>query len=175
MLGKGVESMLDEICPVQFIEGVNENEEASDENVITTKGFAGVALEYIPKLTYSLKRLCIFLAGQHAPEGHKFKVALCTDHDEKPSNIVLSSGEWTSKEISDNWQEVELEPVVVIRNNRYWITIDVGKGRIALPIARAGDEVALRFRGATRWVKDDTFKTDKAMLKFYGRILPSVG
>lgn len=165
--------MLNEIFPVQFIEGVNENAEALEDQHINTMGYSGVAIEYKPKLTYSLKKLHIFVIQAETSEKHKFNVALYTDHKNNPSDIVLSKGTWDSKtEYLNGWQEVELEPTVVVRNKRYWLTIDLNERRMGLPIAKEGEEAALRFRGRKKWVIHDIFKTCKVMLRFYGRVLP---
>lgn len=164
--------MLDEISPVQFIEGVNECAEAAD-TYINTMNYSGVAIEYIPKVSYSLKKLSIFLTHQEPLDGGKYKVALCSDYKDNPSNIPLSKGAWVSSGKLGEWQEVELEkPAVVVHNNKYWLTIDLDRGNIGLPMATEGDESALRFRGEKIWRTDDRFKTDKVMLRFYGRVLP---
>ena len=164
--------MLDDICPVQFIEGTNEYAEAGDD-YINTRGYSGVAIEYVAKTSYSLKKLDIFLTEQAPVDGGKYKVALCLDHDNSPSDIVLSEGAWARKEIFGDWQEVELDkPVVVVCNKKYWLTIDLDKGSIGLPIAKEGKESTLRFRGLKKWTTHDIFKTDRVMLRFYGRILP---
>jgi hypothetical protein len=135
--------------------------------------YSGVAIEYVPKLSYSLRKLDIFLTHQARPDGDKYKVALCSDHNGNPSDIVLSKGEWVWREKLGEWQEVELEkPIVVVCNKKYWLTIDLDKGNIGLPIAKAEEESALRFRGEKRWITHDTFKTDKVMLRLYGRVLP---
>lgn len=165
--------MLDEMCPIQFIEGVNECAEAADE-YINTMDYSGVAIEYVPKLSYSLKRLAIFLTHQTRPDGDKYKVALCSDYNGNPSGIVLSKGEWVWRETLGEWQEVELEkPIVVVCNKKYWLTIDLDRGNIGLPIAKEGEECALRFRGQRKWIIHDIFKIDKVMLRFCGRILPT--
>lgn len=169
--------MLDEICPVQFVDGVNEAEEASQQKITTTH-YSGVAIEYTPKLSYSLKRLGIFLTEQRAPEEDKFKVTLCLDHNNNPSDIVISEGEWIATNMLGDWQEVELKPRVVIRNEKYWLTIDVGQeGSIGLPIAKEGQKVALRFKKNKEWVihNNKNYETDTVMLRFYGRLLPIVG
>jgi len=169
-------SMLDEICPVQFVEGVNECAEATDD-YINTMEYSGVAIEYTPTLSYSLKRVDIFLTHQQPSNENKYKVALCTDYGNKPSDIVLSKGEWAWRDVLGDWQRVELEPVVVTCNKKYWLTIDLDKGNIGLPIAQGEEakEVSLRFRGEYKWVIHGKFKKDKVMLRFYGRILPIVG
>ena len=164
--------MLDDICPVQFIEGINEYAEAAN-SYINTMNFSGVAIEYIPKLSYSLKRFDIFLTHQESPDGGKYKVAVCPDHNDSPGDIVLSKGEWVCNPVLGEWQEVELEkPVVVIRNKKYWLTIDLDKGNIGLPMAKEGDEYALRFRTHKTWITWDIARTDKIMLRFYGRMMP---
>lgn len=164
--------MLDEISPVQFIEGVNECAEAADTS-IKTMNYSGVAIEYIPKVSYSLKKLSIFLTHQEPIGGGKYKVALCSDYKNNPSDIPISKGEWVSSVKSEEWQEIEFEkPAVVVRNKKYWLTIDLDRGNIGLPMAIEGDESALRFRGKKKWGTDDMFKTDKVILKFYGRVLP---
>ncbi|MBA7604142.1 hypothetical protein ES703_11261 [subsurface metagenome] len=165
--------MLDEISPVQFIEGVNEYAEPLEDQGINTRGYSGVAIEYLPKLSYTLKKLDIFLKHKEPPHEGKCKVALCTsDPKGNPSDIVLSEGGFAWKQTLGDWQQVELEPIVVRPSNKYWLTIDLDGGYIVLPIAKEGDESALRFRGKERWRTHDLFKANKVMLRFYGRVLP---
>jgi hypothetical protein len=169
--------MLNDICPIQFIEGINECAKIADD-YINTKEYHGVAIDYCPKLTYSLNKFDIFLVHQQMPTGDKYKVALCSNYDDKPSDILLSQGEWAcGQERLNVWQEVELEkPVVVIRGNKYWLTIELGTGNIGLPIAVGEDvkETTLKFQGHKLWVSNTRFKTGKVMLKFYGRVLPVI-
>lgn len=80
--------MLDEICPVQFIEGRNEWAEATN-SYVRVSGCEGVAIEYIPKLSYSLKRFDIFLTHQERPERDKYRAAICSGFDDNPSDIIL--------------------------------------------------------------------------------------
>ena len=63
--------MLDEISPVQVIEGVNECAEAAD-TYINTLNYPGVAIGYIPKVSYSLNKLGIFLTHQEPLDGGNF-------------------------------------------------------------------------------------------------------
>lgn len=164
--------MLDEISPVQFIEGVNECAEAADAS-INTMNYSGVAIQYIPKVSYSLKKLSLFLIPLKPLDGGKYKVALCSDYKNNPSDIPLSKGVWVSSGTLWEWQEVELEkPAVVVRNKKYWLTIDLDRRKIALPETKEGDESALRFRDGNRWITHDKSKTAKVRLRFYGRVLP---
>lgn len=165
--------MLDELFPVQFVEGINEGAEPSNKETIVISNYSGTGLQYIPKVSYSLTRLEIMFTFGNIPEGAEIKVDLCSDYDEKPSDIVLSSGSFPPKTVYGGWREVTLKPVSVIRNRKYWVTIHPNRCPTALIRAQEGQGCLFSVRTDTRWeIPPDTVKEGKVMLRFYGRVLP---
>ena len=171
-----VKEMLDEICPVQFVEGLNEGAESSEEGTIRITQFSGFGVQYIPSLSYSLTRLEIMFTFGDIPEGAEIRVDLCSDYDEKPSDIVLSSGSFPPKTPYAGWREVMLKPISVIRNRKYWVTIHPNRCPVALIEADKGQGYILSGKRDTRWktpsVDNVLVEKGKVMLRFYGRVLP---
>lgn len=169
--------MLDDISPEQFIEGLNENEKVSP-GLIDTHGSSGVAIQYRPKMTYSLKKIEIFLVHQMPVVDTKVKCKIYTDYKDNPSDIVLCAGVWLNREKPNYpmWQPVVFEkPAVVIINKLYWFSMEWNDVSIGLPIIQEGELVPLRFNTGDKWTEWDANKSTSAMIKFYGRILPILG
>ena len=171
--------MLDEICPIQFIEGINECGEYVQKSVIGMQSYPVMAIEYIPKSSYSLTKLeiCLFLPPR-VPEEKTIRVALYSDYNGNPSDIVLTEGTFVpnfSKEKHQFiWQEIQLSPVVVSPNNKYWVTVYPQPLSIALVDADEGVDSTLRVKkNNNKWdTLPNHIKESKVMLRFYGRVLP---
>ncbi len=84
-----VKEMLDEICPVQFVEGLNEGADLSDVESVVITYYSSVGLQYIPKVSYSLTRLEIMLTFGDFLEGAQIRVELCSDYEDKPMSASL--------------------------------------------------------------------------------------
>ncbi len=165
--------MLDELFPVQFVEGLNEGADPSDEEAIGITGYLGTGIQYIPKVSYSLTRLEMMMAFGDLPEEAQIEVNLRTDYDERPSDIILSSGSFVPRSVYGEWHEVTLRPVSVIRNNKYWITIHPKGCPTALIRAEKGESYLLSFRPDRRWkARPEDIPDGKVMFKLYGRIIP---
>jgi hypothetical protein len=163
--------MLEEILPVQFIEGVNEYAAPTKFRTYITYGTTA-AFRYTPKTTYTLKKLSIFFSGKGE---QNFTLALCIEHNNSPSDIVLTWGDVVSKSESPMWQEVDfLQPAVIIAEKRYWITVRLDKGEMELPVLKEGKEVPFRYKQAAKWAVESSLKSCHAMLRFYGRYLPII-
>lgn len=169
--------MLDELFPVQFVEGLNEGAEPSDEGTIVITSYMATGLQYTPQVSYVLTRLEIMLTFGDIPDGTQMRVDLCSDYDEKPSDIVLSSGNFIpEKGALGGWQEVKLNPVSVIRNRKYWVTIHPNRCPIAFIKAEKGQGFELSVKTDNRWkIPPDHVKVGEVMMKFYGRILSISG
>lgn len=173
--------MLDEICPVQFVEGVNEGEEQLDETTIEITHHLGTGLQYIPKTSYSLTRLQVILILGETILGEtrkdtQIRVDLCSDYKGKPSDIVLGSGSFVPKRGYGEWQEVAFKPVSLIKNWNYWITIHPSGCQVALLQAQKGQSLVLSVKSLNKWgIPPAEPKEGKVMLRFYGRILPISG
>jgi hypothetical protein len=169
--------MLEEICPIQFIEGINENAKANEEAYINTMSYASVAISYDPSITYSLAGLNIFLIQAVTDdEPFNFKLSIRTDYSDNPSNIILCHGTWTNNiDYVEKWQEIWMEkPAVVIAGKRYWCVLELNKKRVGLPIAVDEHAISsdLRFESNNRWIIEQRFPTNKVIIRFFGRVLP---
>lgn len=167
--------MLDEICPVQFVEGLNEGAEPSDydEDVIVITSYSGFGIQYAPSLSYILTRLEIMLTFGDIPEGAQIRVDLYSDYEDKPSDIVLSSGSFIPKVVERGWKEVILEPVAVIRGRKYWVTIHPNRCPTVVSEAKKGHGFMLSGKRDEKWrTPFDDIEKGKVMLRFYGRVVP---
>lgn len=165
--------MLDELFPVQFVEGLNEGAEQLDEETIVITQYLGIGLQYVPQVSYSLTRLEIMITFGDLPKEAQITVGLCSDYDDKPSDIVLTSGSFVPKGVYGGWQEVILKPVSVIRGKKYWVTINPNGCPTALIRAEKGKGCLLIVRMGKKWkAQPEDIKDGRVMLKLYGRILP---
>ncbi len=165
--------MLDELFPVQFVEGLNEGAEPSEEDNIVITTYSGFGVQYIPSLSYSLTRLEMMLTFGNFREGTQITVELCSDYDEKPSDIILSSGSFVPKVVYGGWKEVTLKPVSVIKKKKYWVIVHPNGCPTAFMKADKGKGYALSVKRDAKWrTPPDNLKEGEVMLKFYGRILP---
>ncbi len=172
-------NLLDEICPVQYIEGINENEAKPGKFTVKEYGMDDlqfIGIKYTPKMSYCLSKLGIFYcATLRTREDIKVEVNLCNAYKNHPSDIVLSGGSFNPKLPKQKteeyyWQEVDLKPVVVIRDKEYWITIGVEYGNILLPTA-SEKQCAFRVRKNVKWATPDVANFG-IILKFHGRVMP---
>ena len=166
--------MLDEICPIQFVEGMNEGAETSDVESIVITTYSCVGILYVPKVSYSLTSLEVMLTFGQFREGTQIAVELCSDYEDKPSDIVLGSGNFAPKELYGRWREVTLNPISVLRNTKYWVTIHHGCAA-AFIAPKDGKDYTLSVKtGASSEWKTLTgdVGSRKVMLRFYGRVFP---
>lgn len=166
--------MLDEIYPVQFVEGLNEGEKPLHEDSIVITRYEGIGIQYVPQVSYSLTRfeIMLVLEADFFKES-QIKINLCADYDDKPSDIVLNSGSFVPEFSYPGWREVKLKPTSMIRNRKYWITIHDEGMFSGLVRAEKGKGCVLSIKQKeTRWKSPpDNIKDGKVMLRFYGRIL----
>ena len=165
--------MLDEICPVQFVDGLNEGAEPSGGDSIVITKYSGTGIQYIPKVSYSLTKLEMMMTFGYLPQEAQIKVNLCSDYDERPSDIILSSGSFVPKSVYAGWYEVTLKPVSVIKNKKYWITVHPNGCPTGLIRAGKGESCLLSVMTDNRWAAPpEDIKDGKVMFKLYGRIFP---
>ncbi len=164
--------MLDELFPVQFVEGLNEVAEPSDEDTIVITRYLGAGIQYIPQVSYILTRLEIMLVFGDFQKEAQITINVCTDYNDKPSDIVLSSGSFVPKSVYQEWREVTLKPTSMIRNRKYWVTIHHNGFPTGLVRAEKGKDWLLSVKRDKRWgAPPEDIKDGKVMLRFHGRIL----
>jgi len=135
-----------------------------------------LAIEYNPTLTYSLVKLEVLLAYGEMPSECQISVEVRSNYGDKPGDVVLSHGTLIPQKRHSciwNWDSVELEPLVVIHNKKYWVNIDTARGFFGLATAKAGREPIIMIRRDRLWVTYAEAVKGKVMLKFYGRVLPT--
>ena len=167
--------MLDEICPVQFVDGMNEGAETSDVESIVITTYSCVGILYIPKVSYSLASLEMMLGFGDFQKGAQINVELCSDYEDKPSDIVISSGSFDPKTVYGGWREVTLKPVSVLKNMKYWVKIHPNGFPMAFIAPKEGTDYTLSVKPGThsKWeTLPEDVSSRKVMLRFHGRILP---
>lgn len=165
--------MLDELFPVQFVEGLNEGAELSDINSLVITGYSGVGIQYTPSLSYSLTKLETILTFGNSLDGAEIKICIYSDYKDKPSDIQLSSGSFVPKKVYGEWRIVTLNPISIIKGRRYWITIHPNGYAVAFVIPKTGQNSILSFKKFKKWeALPEYAEGGKVMFKFYGRILP---
>lgn len=167
--------MLDEICPIQFVEGLNEGADLSDVDSVVITSYSSVGLQYIPKVSYSLTRLEIMLAFGDFQKEVNIEVELCSDYEEKPSDIVISSGSFNPKTVHAGWREVTLKPISVLRIMKYWIIIHPNGCPTAFVAPKEGKDYILSVKTGinSKWeTPPEDVNLRKVMLRFHGRIFP---
>ncbi|MFC2067306.1 hypothetical protein ACFLUO_09750 [Chloroflexota bacterium] len=165
--------MLDELFPVQFVEGINEEAELPDEKVIVITSYSGIGLQYVPKVSYSLTKLEVVLTFSDIPQGAKIRIDLNSDYNGKPTNdIILSTGSIIPEGVG-GWQQVNLQPVSLIKGRKYWVTIHPNGCPVALIKTEKGKSVTLSVKAEDRWATPTEDIRGKVMLRFYGRIFPT--
>jgi hypothetical protein len=170
--------MIDELCPIQFIEGVNEYT-ISTPDLFDLSDFKVIAIKYQPKLSYNLRNLSIYLmSGMGVQPQSEIRIALHSNYNDIPSDIVLSEGTFKLPLARERpiitWQEINLKPVVVFHSNTYWLVIDVsGYYRLCKNDVNNAIECQLKVikisNKVIKWENID--ENPKLMLKFYGRAL----
>ncbi|MGB5926457.1 MAG: hypothetical protein WBH01_10320 [Dehalococcoidia bacterium] len=154
----------------QFVEGFNEAAEQSYEDAIEITRFAGIGIEYTPSVNYIPTRLEIMLSFGRISPKRNLTVQISSDYRGKPSDIELTSGSLAPKKEYGDWNEIELKPVLLIRDRKYWLIINPNRCPTALIQAKTGDEYELSMKQGERWVTPEGFKSGKVMVRFYGKI-----
>ncbi|MFC2003447.1 hypothetical protein ACFLV4_05845 [Chloroflexota bacterium] len=166
--------MLDEICPVQFIEGINENGKIERENFIQIRGYQNVAIRFTPNRTFLLSRLEICLVWGNFNKQEEYGVKLCSDYKNNPTDTVLREGKlvFDVTKSGYGWCIIDLnEPIVVFARNNYWLCFDSYDALFSLLKATEGDEILFREYTGSDWFGESTDKY-RFMFRFYGRVVP---
>ncbi|MCJ7791792.1 MAG: hypothetical protein MUP49_05245 [Dehalococcoidia bacterium] len=175
--------MLEDIYPVQFIEGLNHGEEPNTENFLDIGGYPIVAIEYKPKLSYCLVELEMLVTTFEASGARDFRVVLCPNYRDKPYDLALTGGRLaikshdeqsgTGTRIIANWQKVIFKPTAVVTSkNTYWILLHPNGQTLKLVTSIDGEPTNMVAHLGRRWQAESTFSGWKCMLRFYGRMVP---
>lgn len=166
---------LSQLCPVQFIEGINENEQPVEPNEgrFWQPENLKVAIPYTPSKTYALSRIEIFGSPWELEKPHEHQVRVYTDNNNLPSETYVTEGKLVIpvEADSEQWLPIHLKPVVVFAKQQYWIVLEEYSLKFAIGRARDGKEVKKTGRKlGMAWVSIDP--TIRYMLKLFGRVLP---
>lgn len=165
--------MINEI-PEQFVEGINEAAEQSNEDALAITQFAGIGIRYIPFLSYLLTKLEIMLTFGDIPPNIKLDVQISSDYGDKPSDIELSSASFTPKKVYGDWNAITLKPVSLVKHSTYWLIINPNRCPTALIKARMRRNTCTFYvKRGERWTTPPAeFQDGSVMVKFYGKIIP---
>lgn len=168
--------MLDEICPVQFIEGVNENGEINrgKGGSIQIGHLRDIAIGFTPSRTFLLSRIEICLLWNEFSEPVEYEVKLYPDYNNNPAGIVLREGKLGFSKTSGglDWCNIDLnQPVVVFAGDNYWLGLESWNARFLLLQAKEGKRVPFSEGKPGDWFSgtDDKYQF---MLRLYGRVVP---
>ena len=170
--------MLDEICPVQFVEGVNENGEIKREkaDLIQIHQLRNVALGFTPNRTFLLKSIEICLLWNEFRQPVEYEVKLYPDYNNNPADLVLREGKLSFTKISSglDWCNINLnQPIVVFTKNDYWLSLESFGANFFLLQAKEGKRVPFSEGKPGNWF-NSTDVDYQFMLRLYGRVLPVV-
>ena len=162
------------LCPIQFIEGINENEESTSGKFLTW-GEYGISIPYTPSITYRLARIEVYGSPKHLPEQKEHAVRLYTDHKDNPGKTSVVEGKLIIPSASgEQWLSIELaQSIVVFAEHKYWLSIVGYPLLFAVGIATDGVELSLRGYLNQRWTSSSSDRRYRCMLRFFGRVLPT--
>jgi len=171
---QGGKDMLDEISPVQFIEGVNENEELTNGTLPEFRLY-GVAIPYTPRTSYILTGIEMYISPSQLQNPKEHIVELRTDHNDNPSTICLVDGKLVVPVGIGRWVKIELlQNVAVLSGRTYWLCLPEHPLEFALGISKRGEELSLRANPEGEWLSSESDIKYRCMLRCYGTVIPVV-
>jgi hypothetical protein len=162
--------MLDEILPVQFIEGVNEFEGPAGEKGFGLAYDQTAAFEYHPAHSYTINSAHIWTESWTGPA--EIEISICAHNHIEPGDIVLGSQRLRLSR--KGWQEFSIGPFVLLATGTYWLVIQSLNGEVNLPNLSAGQELTVLFKRENRWIQTSVPTHMRPRIRFYGRFLPSL-
>ncbi len=170
--------MLNDLYPVQFVEGFNESEETyvDDDYILPVRDYAKAAIEIKPTISAVISRIDIDILTTTSTQEVPTKCAINSDYKNNPSNIELNNIDTTFKpkaqwERSEHyWQQIIVLPVRLVAGRIYWFVIDVNHAQWAFMLAKDGQSTNLRVANTMRW-RPETTRKCACMLRLFGRVL----
>lgn len=165
---------LAKLCPVQFIEGINENEEPTSGRFLSW-GDYGIAIPYTASITYSLVRIEFYGSPKYVADHKEYAVKVYTDYNDNLGKTCVIEGKLViPSAVGEQWLPIELvQNVVVFAQHKYWISIEEHPLMFAIGTAENGQEVSLRGYLNRQWISSLSGRQYKCMLRFFGRVLPT--
>ena len=170
--------MLDEMCPVQFVEGVNENGEIKrgKGEYIQIHQIHNIALGFTPNRTFLLNSIEICLLWNEFKQPVEYEVKLYPDYNSNPADLVLREGKLCFNKTSTGygWCNIDLnQPIVIFVKNDYWLSLESFGVNFYLLQAKEGRSVPFSEGKPGDWFHNTDINY-KCMLRLYGRVLPVV-
>jgi len=176
--------MVEDMFPVQFVEGINEGEEADNSKLMEIGPYSHIAIEYQAQSAYKICQLEILTATKAIGGAKECDVMILPNYIDKPNrdDLILAQGTMElqpSKElmISIKWSEVMLEPNIIIRPNlTYWIVMTSKGKSLKLIKGKEGKKIRILDRNPynMEWTELELIDGGwEVMLRFYGKILPT--
>jgi len=172
--------MLDDLFPVQFIEGINEcaGYTVDDDYILSMSNFVKTAIEYKPTISSILSRVDILILTTEQTEANKrINASIYSDYHGSPSDIPLRVIDTFQMQVPGEgyqvyWQEIKLTPVVLVCNIPYWLVLDVDQSAWAFVLAKDGKQTNLLVKKDKRWKDFKEPANTKVMVRFFGRVIP---
>jgi len=159
---------LNNMFPVQFIEGRNKGAEPGEISSIPT----GAYILYAPEVSYSIAHIDIFLAWTAVSGRQENKLRIYPAYLDHPSDIVLTEGNMVFEKGTEpyqDWRRIEISrPVVLIAHKKYWLRFTEVETEFKFYAAKEGDEIPTMVTGNEKWHSGH----ERLMLRFFGRVLP---
>jgi hypothetical protein len=178
MGGEKMTDELSQLCPIQFIEGINENEKLPIIDDPYQRGSLEVsgsfiAISYEPSKSYTLTNAAVFALPHELPKSEEHKVKVYTDYEDNPSQNCLIEGKMTVPAEANGrcWLSINLSSLVVFRGQRYWLALEDYSLKFQLVDAKSGTPVDYRQGRDGTWISPSS-SGKYFMIKFYGRVLP---
>jgi hypothetical protein len=169
--------MLDDICPVQFIEGVNEDGEIRKGGNILIDHLHNIAIGFTPRRTFLLNRIEVNLVWKGSIEPVEYDAKLYPDYHNNPASIVLREGKLIFNETRSGvgWCNIDLnQPVVVFAGDNYWLGLESWEARFSLLQVNEGKKSVPFSEGEPGDWHSSTNVEYQFMLRLYGRVVPAV-
>ncbi len=173
-------TILDQLLPVQFVDGTNLAAKLNVSRSLSIGRGQVAAFLYSPKMTYTLARIELCEVGAV----NRLKVTLCASFLGEITQVELTSGQWqrgtagpeaTRDHASEfHWLKIDMAPFVVISGKQYYVRLEPSGSRLRLPYATQNciaDGVQFNFRQGTEW-KPRSQELWPVLIRYYGRFLP---
>lgn len=171
----GGEEMLDELFPIQFVEGINESAEVVGDGFLQVRQYDRIAIPLAPTMAFTISRVEISLIWGRFGTQETYAAKISFDHDNNPSEIALSEGEliFEPTDSGYGWCKIKLvHPVVLLPNKHYWLELESKDALFHLGIAREGARVSMRADLGEGW--SSSGNDHSFMLRLYGRVFPTI-
>jgi len=172
---------LNELWPVQFIEGINDKWQGDIDitHELLVNDYEKIGLRYVPRFHLLLEHFETYIYSDPNRELPETSISICLSHGNNPEYQPLTEFKPTTKirvtvNSSHRWQRFEVSPVILRSGQLYWIIIEPNQGHWALdyhgPISgSATTEYMVMKEGTWGYAKPQRLPF---LLRFYGRLIP---